>query len=434
MQRDVVDRVDRPGAAAWVLYDTGNSIYSASVTFLLAPWLVDHLGASRTAFGATQTASMVVAGLMVPVLGALCDRTRWTRPLLIAATLIAVGAMAAMTLPSTATQVLAWFALANVAYQAALVFYDALLPSITPLRRAGLVSGLGVGLGFAGTILTAGSLALFGAGLHAPHAMRVGAIAFLALTLPCLVAVRDRRRIERRASAATLAGDALRDVLATLRGLPRHRPLLLFLLGNFFLTDVIWTAALFFADYTTTVFHEMFVASGLDVFGLRFEPTPGQEPKLTAFLGTLGAALNVGALLFGIALGALADRWSALGTMRIAGVVLGLALVGGVAFGGIHAGWFAATMVFGGAFGMAGVKTAGRKVLLELAPRERLAEHIGLYGITTKLSVLGAVSYGAIADVAGVKPALLAQCVQIAIGLACLWAIRMPEPAATPSR
>jgi UMF1 family MFS transporter len=140
--------------------------------------------ASRSAFGLTQTVSMVAAGLMVPVLGAICDRTSWTSSLLWASTLGAVAAIAALSLPRGVAPVLVLFAVANLTYQAALVFYDALLPSVTPLRRAGLVSGLGVGLGFAGTVLTAGSVALFGRHLEAPAALRIGAAAFLLLCLP----------------------------------------------------------------------------------------------------------------------------------------------------------------------------------------------------------------------------------------------------------
>jgi UMF1 family MFS transporter len=421
--RDLVTRVDVPRAAAWVLYDTGNSIYSAAVTFLLAPWVTGELGASRSAFGLTQTVSMVAAGLMVPVLGAICDRTSWTSSLLWASTLGAVAAIAALSLPRGVAPVLVLFAVANLTYQAALVFYDALLPSVTPLRRAGLVSGLGVGLGFAGTVLTAGSVALFGRHLEAPAALRIGAAAFLLLCLPCLVLVRDVRPARSRPVAfADLGGDALRGVVNTLRRLPERPRLLFFLLGNFLLTDVIWTAALFFADYTGTVFRERFVTQGLVVFGFHFVAEVPETPSLAPFVGALGAALNGAALVFGILLGGLADRWSALGTMRVAGLVLGLALVGGAAFGGGDATLFAATMVLGGAFGMAGIKSAGRKVLLELAPPDRLGEHLGLYGITTKLSVVGAVVYGVVSDVAGVKAGLLAQCVQIVLGLACLWA------------
>jgi UMF1 family MFS transporter len=425
MHQDLTTRVDRPRAAAWVLYDTGNSIYSAAVTFLLAPWVTGALGASRSAFGATQTASMILAGLAVPLLGAVCDRSRWGRRLLITSTLATVAAMIALAETSSAARALLVFGLANLTYQAALVFYDALLPSVTPLRRAGLISGLGVGLGFAGTVATAAGLARFGAGLGTAQALRIGAAAFLVLALPCLLMVRDRRDLPRHPPPLrTLTGEAARSLLSTLRGLPKDRALALFLLGNFFLTDVIWTAALFFADYTSTVFEAPYLEDGLDLFGLEFRHQPGTTPSLLPFVGTLGAALNVAALLFGVLCGWLADRIRALRVMQLSAVALGLALLGGAWWGGRDAELFAVSMVTGGALGMAGIKTAGRKVLLELAPRERLAEYVGLYGITAKLSVVGALVYGLIADLADARSALLAQCVQLTLGLTCLLLIR----------
>src|SRR5205809_1955904 len=49
---------------------------------------------------------------------------------------------------------LLFFALANFGYQAALIYYDAILPDVARPETRGRLSGLGVGLGYLGTIVS----------------------------------------------------------------------------------------------------------------------------------------------------------------------------------------------------------------------------------------------------------------------------------------
>jgi UMF1 family MFS transporter len=122
--------------------------------------------------------------------------------------------------------------------------------------------------------------------------------------------------------------------------------------------------------------------------------------------------------------------------MRSSGVALLVALGGGALFGGVSELGYALTLVAAGAYGLAGIWTAGRTVVVRLAPPERVGEYFGLYGITVKLSVVGGAVYGLVEYHAGAKPAMLAQGAQLLIGLLCLAMVRVPadRPAATPAR
>ena len=75
-----------------MLYDLGNTVYAATLTFLFTPWFAEQHG--RSGLGLAQTASMVAVALVVPWLGARCDATRRTRTYLTAATLLCLGSMA----------------------------------------------------------------------------------------------------------------------------------------------------------------------------------------------------------------------------------------------------------------------------------------------------------------------------------------------------
>lgn len=405
---------------AWVLYDLANTVYYATLTYVFTPFAKEQLGGERTPIGLVGFGSMVVAAVLVPVLGALADQTARTRGYLTIATLLCIAGTAGFGLSVGTTAMLACFFVANLTYNLGLLFYNSLLPAVASPGREGRVSGLGVGLGYIGTIVVVVVV------MRLPTTDRVrflvAAGLFLVFALPCLLLVRDPRPV-RTGKRAEAMRAALRQLAATLRSLPRYRALLWFLLGNFCLADVLNTAILFFADFTMEVFRDAADARSLSLLGLELVGGNG----LTTLLMITALALNGLALLFGILLGPWTDR-NPLAVMRASGLALLGALAGGTAFGGQSPLGYVLTLGVLGAFGLAGVWTAGRKMIVLLAPPERIGEFFGLYGITLKLSVVGFAVYPLVADAYGCKPAMLAQGIPLLIGLGCLAMVRVPRP------
>lgn len=402
-------------ATAWVLYDLGNTVYAATLTYLFTPWFAEQHG--RAGLGAMQTASMVLAALVVPWLGAFCDATLRTRTILSVTTLACIGGMTAWAWGDAPAALLAGLLVANVGYNAALLAYNALLPSVAAPARQGLVSGIGTGVGYLGTILV---LLLLPVGAQGdPVRFLHAAMLFLLFALPCMVLVRDRRTPTSRPPEP-----AFRAMLDTVRTLPRHPAMLWFLLANFFLVDVLNTAILFFYDYTVSVF-------GTD--GATTVTVMGTTMALAGYGALAGLLLNVLALLGGVLLGLRADT-SPLGILRASAVMLLLALAAGAGFAGNAPSAYLLTMVPLGALGLAGIWTAGRKLVLVLAPADRAGAYFGLYGITVKLSVVGSTVYGLLADAAGPRTAILAQSVQLLLGLGCLALVRVPPAGQASAR
>ena len=404
---------------AWVLYDLANTVYSATLTFIFTPFAKEQLGGERTLIGFVNTGSMVLAGLLVPVLGALADQTARTRGYLAIATLLCIAGTAGFGLDLGPAALLGCFFVANITYNLGLLFYNALLPAVARPGREGRVSGIGVGLGYLGTI---GVIVVVMPLADERSRFLLAAGLFLVFALPCLLLVRDPRA-PRTGPRAEAMRAAVRQLASTLRSLPRYPALLWFLLGNFCLVDVLNTAILFFADFTKDVFATAAHAGGLRLFGLEL----AGEEGLTTLLMITGVALNGLALPFGILLGPWTDR-APLSVMRASALALLGALVGGTAFGGVSPLGYLATLGVLGAFGLAGVWTAGRKMIVLLAPPDRIGEFFGLYGITVKLSVVGSAVYGLVADAYGCKPAMLAQGIQLLIGLGCLAMVRVKHP------
>jgi UMF1 family MFS transporter len=407
----------RGAATAWVLYDLANTIYAATLTFLFTPWITAELG-ERTSLGRTQTISMVLAALLVTACGAITDRTARTRTYLTVVTLCCIGAMWGWTVADESFWLLTCFFVANVTYNLGLLFYNALLPSVARPERAGMLSGIGVGVGYLGTILVVAVLVLALGDEPVETRLRYAALGFLLFALPCLVLVKDRRAPQQ--SSGPTVRNAMSSLCRTLQTLPRQRALLCFLLANFCLVDVLNTAVLFFADFTKSMFASQALAGSLALFGYHY-PTDG----IDSYVAHMGLSLNVLALVFGIGLGMWTDRFP-LGVLRLAAAALLLALIGAVQFGGASATGYMLSLVCLGAFGLAGIWTAGRKVLLRLAPPDRIGEYFGLYGITLKLSVVGSYVYGKMADLVSIDAALLVQAVPLCLGLVLLALVQLP--------
>lgn len=421
-------------SAAWMLYDTANTVYAAVLTYIFAPYVGGLFGGQSTQ-GVINSISMIVAGLCVPVFASMADHTGRSRLYLFLSSMACIGGLACFGLTSAPFLIMLAFFVANLGYNAALVFYNALLPSVAADRQQGLVSGLGVGLGYIGTMIIVVLLDLpQQVGYAATFAIAAGL--FFGLALPCFLLVRERRVVRRERFTVDLMRQQFASVIATVRGLPRDRAVMWFLLGNFFCVDVLNTAILYFGAFTRGVFFvnvgtakdQDWVARGeaLYLFGMAIN-TPGELLKIA------GLSLNFLALLFGILLGFMADRWGSLRVLRLSAGCLVLGLVGAAAGGGCNLMLYMVGLCGFGALGLAGIWTAGRKLLIELAPRDKLGEYFGLYGITVKLSVIGSAAFGITVDLVtrwtgndlmGWKAAILLQAVPLMLGLAFLAKVR----------
>ncbi|MCA8964644.1 MAG: MFS transporter [Planctomycetes bacterium] len=409
----------RVRTAAWVLYDLANTVYAAMVTFLFTPYARQVLDDKLSGVGWANFASMVIAAVLVPICGAIADHTGRAHRYLTIATLVCIAAMCGIGADFGSFWMLLCFGVANLTYNLGLLFYNSLLPAVATSARSGFVSGIGVGVGYLGTILVL--VTLVGTHFDSNVKFWLAGATFLAFALPCMLLVKNPRR-QTTAPARVVVREAMTSLGRTLRELPGDRQLLLFLVGNFCLVDVLNTAVLYFADFTLDTFRPASQAGTLLLFGKQFAGQDG----LDGFLQVMGLGLNLLALVFGCVLGAFTDR-RPLGVMRVSAVALLGALVGGSWFAGRDPLGYFASLVMLGAFGLAGIWTAGRKLVLLLAPADRVGQYFGLYGITVKLSVIGSVVYAQVADAWGSQAGMLAQSVQLLIGLGCLCLLRKPE-------
>ncbi len=122
-------------AVSWSLYDFANTIFSfAVVSGAIGLWLVDDRRFRERDGNFVLSVAIVVSvglnALVSPILGALSDRGGRRLPFLFFFTALCVIACLFIG-NSSATIGVALFVLANFGYQAALIYYDATLKTVS---------------------------------------------------------------------------------------------------------------------------------------------------------------------------------------------------------------------------------------------------------------------------------------------------------------
>ncbi len=383
---------------SWILYDLANTIFSMGVVSLyFSLWVRDEVGAERAdaVYGIITAVSMGIIFVISPLLGAMTDRARRRMPFLIVSTLLCVGFTMLIARSGYWVTMLA-FIFANAAYQAGLQFYDALLPEVTTEENRGRISGIGVGIGYLGSYFAVG-IGFLPQSSDKPFLFTAIAIAFLVLSIPCFLFVKERGNPNPRpVFGLAMIRDSTRETIKTLRGGSEYPGLIRFLVGRVFYTDAINTVISIMTLYTVNVA----VATGLST----------KEGEGKARLIML-AAISF-AVLGGFMWGAMVDR---IGPKRTLNAVLWLwvaTFIGASAVGLLALPWetlFVVASMAGVALG--GVWSADRPYMLRLTPPSRIGEFYGLYGMVGRFSAItGPIVWAAVTWICigqlGMKPAM----------------------------
>jgi UMF1 family MFS transporter len=376
---------------SWALYDFANTIFSfAIVSFAMGPWATRFLGEASGTFLFTLALSISVAvnAAVSPVLGAMSDRTGGRKRYLLVFTALCVVPTLFIGVVDIGLGLL-FFAIANFAFQAALIYYDALLPDVARPGMLGRLSGVGVALGYVGTIVSG---LLFGLTVTADGEttaasfLLIGSL-FAIFAIPIFAIVHERAAGGQRFSAVE-ALSSWSQVADTIRNARRFPGLMRFIVGRFFYTDPINTA--------------IAVMSLFAINAIGFSQTEARFVLI---------GLTVAAVVASFGWGMLADRigpkrtlmW-VLGSWAVGLLIVGLTLE--------RLPFLAAGAILGS--GLGGVAVTDRLLLLRLAPPPQVGEMFGLYGLAGKASaVVGPLLYGAIIGL--LQPSLGRDAYRIAI-------------------
>jgi UMF1 family MFS transporter len=363
--------------ASWALYDFANTIFSyAVVSTAIGLWLTEPQNFGQDLGQLVQTICIVVSvginALVSPPLGALSDRGGRRLPFLLFFTILTIVPAAVIGV-SAAVMGAILFTIANFSYQAALIYYDATLATVSYPVTRGKLSGIGVGVGYMGTIVIALILIVLDPPVAAYFPISMALFAVFAV--PIFLYVHERGT---GAPAFTWA-DA-RDSFSQIgRSIDHARAvpgLGRFLLGRFFYSDAVNT-----------------IIVVMSVVAVRAMGLTEQQYLMVSVL------LTVVAITASFGWGRLVDRFGPRRTLLwvLASWAVGL-LIGVVALSlpgtPVGIGLFVIAGAIVGS-GLGGVQVADRVFMLRLSPPARIGEFFGLYGLVGKGSqVVGQTLYG----------------------------------------
>ncbi len=371
-------RTSRAALISWALYDWGDSAYWTIIqTFIFAPYFTQQVAADEVSGSRLWGTTLGVAGLIValggPVLGAVADQTGRRKPWIAVFTVLSIVSVALLWFvepsPAFLWPAMLLVGLGAIGFEFALVFYNAMLPSLVPESRVGRWSGWGWSIGYAGglaSLLLAGLLFMLPEqppfGLEPDRAEHIRATAplvavwYLVFALPLFLLTPDVPATGKSLSQSVR--DGWRQLTETIRQVRRYRQIVRFLIAKMLYINGLVTLFAFGGIY----------AAGS--FGMA-------EQEVVAF----GIALNVAAIV-GAAVFAWVDDW--IGgkqtiVLSLAGLVLSVTVL--LLVDARLLFWIFGLLV--GIF-VGPVQASSRSYLSRAAPESLRNQMFGLYALAGK--------------------------------------------------
>ncbi len=393
--------------AGWALYDFANSAFATTIlAAVFAVYLQKTLKAPQEWWGYAVSASMILAALLAPVLGAICDFTAAKKKALVAFWLLGCCAVAPLVLPLSWPVALALFVVGNLGFEASTAVYNAFLPEIAGERHASRLSTIGWACGYVGGglhlllgLLVIGHPHWVGAADKAAATRIVlGSVAlwWFVFSLPLVAWVRERAVPRPVPAGRSLLGEGLSKVLGTIRNIRRLPTLARYTVAFLFFNDGIQTVIVMAGPYAEKV--------------LGMQP----EDLIKCFLLIQGVAV-VGALSFGWIARRFRDK-----PALVASLVLWLGVVGYAFLMKSPREFWILGVVVG--LVMGGSQAIARALQARFTPPSCAGEFFGFFSITGKFaSALGPFLYATVLQVTGSpRWAILSIVLLFAVGLVLL--------------
>ncbi len=367
---------------SWALYDWGNSAFATTVMagffpiFFKQYWSVGVSSVESTALlGTANSISSFALGALSPILGALADRTRGRKKLLLFFTFI--GAVSASSLYFIERGEWAWaaafYVASSIGFFGGQSFYDALLPAVAKPKEMDQVSGLGYGLGYlGGGVLFAINVAMtlkptfFGL-TDAAEAVRVSffmvGIWWLLFSVPLMINVKEPDSEGTSDTFFKMTTDAFKNVVTTFRHIREVKNVFLFLIAYFFYIDGVNTIIKMAVDYGLALGFE---SSSLITALL-----------LVQFVGFPAA----------IVFSAFASKF---GSRQALSVAIGAYAAITVLATGLQVEWHFYALAVAIGLVQGGIQALSRSVYGQLIPQDRSGEFFGFYNMLGRFSsILG---------------------------------------------
>jgi UMF1 family MFS transporter len=398
----------------WTLFDFANTSFSVIiVTVVFSKYFSNHVaGGQNWIWGLAVSTSMVIAALLSPPLGAIADVSRNRKRFLLMFTLLSVTCTLFMFFVEKGDILLGFvlFILANIGFEAGLVFYDAFLPNLTEKKNFGRVSGYGFAMGYVGALAVllivmfmlpeSSSADYF---YYIRLTFVVAALFFFVFSIPLFLFVREPQISE--VIKTDVVKNGIHKSFETLKNIffrKKYPSVSRFLFAFFLYNDAI---------ITIIAFASIFAANILKM----------TDEQVIIFFVIVQSTAIVGSFIFGI----ISDHIGPKKTITIT-LVIWIIVVIGAFFVQTVSEFYIVGLLAGLSIGSS--QSCSRSLMALLTPKEREAEFFGFYdGLFGKSSaVVGPLVYGIVSDISNERFAALAIGVFFVVGLFVLQKVIVP--------
>lgn len=365
----------------WTLFDFANTSFSiVVVTFLYAVYFKKVVAQGQPVgdlyWSLGTSIAMIITAIISPILGAIADYSAGKKRFLLFFTLLCIAATSSLYFIGSGDIFLGVFIfiLANVGFEAGLVFYDSFLPEITEPKNYGRVSGYGFAMGYLGSLATLAIIYPFIQAEMIKESFPVSAFFFLLFALPLFIYLKDnRKKVAEHESYFTIG---ISRVWNTLSHLKNYKNLATFLLAYFFYIEGVNTIIFFSGNYASTT--------------LGFS-----ETELLIFFLTVQTTAIAGSVVLGIIADSIGQKKTIIITL-----VMWLLTVLIAYLVQDKTGFYVVGLIAGAAMGSS--QSTSRSMMSKLTPPEKKTEFFGFYSFFGKSSaVVGPLVFGLVSFLSG---------------------------------
>ena len=356
----------RTTITTWIVFDIGNNLFYTGIVGLLFPlWITRRMGGSDATLGNVIAIAMMVAFFASPILGAVSDRFNIKMPLLILFSLLATLGLFFLGFGGY-YQALVLFVVSLSSVHIANIFYNGLLADISEEANVGRIGGIGIGIGYLGSIIAIALSLSLTTVLGYTTLFQLTAVIISILYFPLFIWGHGLSSALTNISVFGILTDVLKTMWASFFESIRVLNWRRFLFARFWYLWAINGASSFAVLY------------GVETIQLS-----DYQIHLILITGITFAIPS------GIFWGWLVDRMDSLFVLKTSVFVFFCVLLIGAlipVFELPKVTWWLVGLTTG--IAMAGIYVSERPLLLRLAPKEKVGEYFGVYNMAGRLAAI----------------------------------------------
>ena len=365
----------------WTLFDFANTSFSiVVVTFVYAVYFKKVVAEGKSIgdlyWSIGTSLAMIITAIISPILGAIADYSAGKKRFLLFFTLLCIVATSSLFFVGEGEIFfgILLFVLANIGFEAGLVFYDSFLPEITEPKNFGRVSGYGFAMGYLGSLATLAIIYPFIQAEMIKESFPVAALFFLIFAIPLFVYLKDNRKI--KSEKVSYLNIGITRVWNTISNLKHYKNLAIFLLAYFFYIEGVNTIIFFSGNYASTT--------------LKFN-----ETELLIFFLTVQTTAIAGSVILGIIADSIGQKKTIIITLIIWLITVLLAYIVQD-----KSGFYVVGLLAGAAMGSS--QSTSRSLMSKLTPPDKKTEFFGFYSFFGKSSaIIGPLVFGFVSFISG---------------------------------